>query len=260
MCLIKTNSVGDTLWSKLYGGSLIDECYDVIQTTDGGYIMCGKSFSFSASGDYDVYVVKVNNQGNVQWSKTYGGQGGSTYNEIGYSIFQTNDNGYIIAGESMFGFGIGFKNVYLIKTDSLGVSGCNEGSPNTITSNYIPMVTNMTTQVSTGGVMNIPSTIVGNGTTQTIICANVVALINEINSLEATLIYPNPSNGKFKVVCEDASQFQCQVIDQLGKTIISTTVQKDLSDELDLTSFPKGLYFVRLTNETGSCTKKLMID
>ena len=78
-------------------------------------------------------------------------------------------------------------------------------------------------------------------------------------SLSASL-YPNPSNGKFKVLCDDASMFKCEVIDQLGKNVLSTTVQKDLSDELDMTSFPKGLYFVRLTNETGSCTKKLMID
>jgi len=49
-------------------------------------------------------------------------------------------------------------------------------------------------------------------------------------------------------------------MDQLGKVVLSTIVQKDLSDELDLTSFPKGLYLVRLTNATGSCTKKLMID
>ena len=78
-------------------------------------------------------------------------------------------------------------------------------------------------------------------------------------SLSASL-YPNPSNGKFKVLCDDASMFKCEVIDQLGKNVLSTTIQKDLSDELDMTSFPKGLYFVRLTNETGSCTKKLMID
>jgi hypothetical protein len=78
-------------------------------------------------------------------------------------------------------------------------------------------------------------------------------------TLSASL-YPNPSNGKFKVQCEEASMFKCDVIDQLGKNVLSTTIQKDLSDDLDLTSFPKGLYFVRLTNETGSCTKKLMID
>jgi hypothetical protein len=78
-------------------------------------------------------------------------------------------------------------------------------------------------------------------------------------SLSASL-FPNPTSGKFKVLCDDASSFQCEVMDQLGKVVLSTAVQKDLSDELDLTTFPKGLYLVRLTNATGTCTKKLMID
>ncbi|MBK8845497.1 MAG: hypothetical protein IPO27_02630 [Bacteroidetes bacterium] len=115
MCLIKTNASGDTLWAKLYGGALIDECYEVVQTSDGGYIMCGKSFSFSALGDYDVYVVKINSQGVVQWSKTYGNSSSSSANDIGNSIQQTIDGGYIITGESMFGFGVGLKTSMLLK-------------------------------------------------------------------------------------------------------------------------------------------------
>jgi hypothetical protein len=53
----------------LYGGDKIDECYEVIQTSDGGYIMVGKSFSFSENDDFDVYVVKVDEFGTEEWSK-----------------------------------------------------------------------------------------------------------------------------------------------------------------------------------------------
>ena len=139
MCLIKTNAVGDTLWAKTYGGSLIDECNEVIQTTDGGYMMCGHSFSFSAAGDYDVYIVKTDNQGTVQWSKTYGRSAGAADNEFGYSIQQTNDGGYILTGET-FSFGIGLKNVYLVKTDVLGNSGCNQETPATTIADLLPQV------------------------------------------------------------------------------------------------------------------------
>ena len=78
-------------------------------------------------------------------------------------------------------------------------------------------------------------------------------------SLSASL-FPNPTNGKFKVVCEDASSLQCEVIDQLGKVVLLTKLQNDLSDELDLSAYPKGFYLVRLSNATGTCTKKLMLD
>jgi hypothetical protein len=169
MCLIKTNAVGDTLWAKIYGGSLIDECNEVIQTADGGYIMCGHSFSFSVAGDYDVYVVKTDNQGTVQWSKTYGSSASASDNEFGYSIQQTNDGGYIITGET-FSFGLGLKNVYLIKTDALGNSGCNQDVPATITENLLPQVIAPPTITSSGGTISYPETMINFGGTKTTLC------------------------------------------------------------------------------------------
>ncbi|MBK9418888.1 MAG: hypothetical protein IPN62_16805 [Flavobacteriales bacterium] len=107
MCLIRTNAQGDTLWAKLYGGPLTDECYEVVQTPDGGFVLCGKSFSFSNEGDYDVYVVKTDANGALEWSKTYGGSTTSSHNEIGRSIDNTSDGGYVIASESCSGSGSG---------------------------------------------------------------------------------------------------------------------------------------------------------
>jgi len=170
MCLIKTNAAGDTLWAKLYGGPLIDECNEVMQTADGGYILCGHSFSFSADGDYDVYVVKTDNQGAVLWSKTYGGSGNSSNNEFGYSIHQTSDGGYIISGET-FSFGSGLNNVYLVKTDAFGNSGCNQGTPATTTANLLPDVISPPTLLSSGGTISYPATLLNfGGTPQEILC------------------------------------------------------------------------------------------
>lgn len=169
MCLIKTNSLGDTLWAKIYGGPLIDECNEVIQTADGGYIMCGRSFSFSVAGDYDIYVVKTDNQGTVQWSKTYGSSASASDNEFGYSIQQTNDGGYIITGET-WSFGLGPSNVYLIKTDALGNSGCNQATPVTITSNLLPQVIAPPTLTASGGTISYPGTMINSGGTKTTLC------------------------------------------------------------------------------------------
>ncbi len=112
--LIKTNSMGDTIWTKTYGDSLSDEGNSVRQTLDGGYIIAGSTQSFGA-GAVDVYLIKTDNLGDTLWTKTYGDVGG----EGGSSVQQTTDGGYIVAGRTS-SFGAGMADVYLIKTDSLG--------------------------------------------------------------------------------------------------------------------------------------------
>ena len=112
--LIKTDSLGDTLWSRTYGGSSSDYGSSVRQTTDGGYILTGRTSSFSAS-NYDVYLIKTDSLGDTLWSQTYGG----SHYDNGTSVQQTTDGGYIVTGETQ-SFGAGTGDFYLIKTDSLG--------------------------------------------------------------------------------------------------------------------------------------------
>jgi hypothetical protein len=82
-----------TTWAKTYGGSGDDEPYSIQQTSDGGYIVAGPTSSFGA-GSYDIWVLKLNADGTVAWQKTYGGSSG----DYAYSIQQTSDGGYIVAG------------------------------------------------------------------------------------------------------------------------------------------------------------------
>ena len=112
--LIKINSLGDTMWTRTYGGNSIDEGHSVVETKDGGYIITGETASFG-SGMSDVYLIKTDSLGDTLWTKTYG----ETGNEIGQSVQQTQDNGYIITGTTE-SYGAGLYDVYLIKTDSLG--------------------------------------------------------------------------------------------------------------------------------------------
>ncbi len=112
--VIRTDANGNTAWTKTYGGADLDEGRSVWQTTDGGFIIAGFTYSFGA-GSRDVYLIKINSFGDVLWEKTYGGVSA----EIGYSVQQTEDGGYIVVGETS-SFGAGNLDVYLIKTDSLG--------------------------------------------------------------------------------------------------------------------------------------------
>jgi len=112
--LIKTNDTGDTMWTRTYGGSDDDYAYSVDQTTDGGYIVTGMTNSFGA-GDWDIYVVKTDANGDTLWTRTYGGSS----SECSWAVQQTTDGGYIIAGYTM-SFGAGGDDVYLVKTDANG--------------------------------------------------------------------------------------------------------------------------------------------
>ena len=111
--LIKTDSSGDTIWTKTYGGNGFDFSRSVDATSDGGYIIAGGTTSFGA-GSYDVYLVKTDSLGNLLWSKTFGG----VDEDIAFSVQQTFDNGYIIGGYT--DYGSANSSAYLVKTDSFG--------------------------------------------------------------------------------------------------------------------------------------------
>lgn len=111
--VIKTDSLGYTLWERIHGGVGGDLSYSVQQTHDGGYVAAG--ITPGPLGDYDVYVVKLDSSGDTEWARTCGG----FRNDIGYCIEQTRDGGYVVAGETM-SWGAGDYDVYLVKLNSAG--------------------------------------------------------------------------------------------------------------------------------------------
>jgi len=112
--LLKTDASGNLQWAKTFGGSYDDYAWSVQQTSDGGYIVAGRTYSFGA-GDWDVFLLKTNASGNLQWAKTFGG----SYYDGTYSVQQTSDGGYIVAGGTE-SFGAGWYDVFLLKTDTSG--------------------------------------------------------------------------------------------------------------------------------------------
>jgi hypothetical protein len=112
--VVKLDANGNLQWTKTIGGPKDDQGFSLIQTSDGGYVIAGGTDSFGA-GKADVYVVKLDANGNLQWTKTIGGE----YFDGGSSIIQTADGGYAIAGATT-SFGAGLLDVYVVKLDAKG--------------------------------------------------------------------------------------------------------------------------------------------
>ena len=101
-------------WRKKYGGINDDEARSLIQTDDGGYALAGHTWS--TAGGYDFLFVKANHNGDIEWSKTYGGAG----TEYGGSVIQTTDGGYAISGNTWSSSSVGHFDFWFIKTDAYG--------------------------------------------------------------------------------------------------------------------------------------------
>ncbi len=112
--LIRTDSLGNTVWSNIYTGPWQSECYDVQATPDGGFIMTGTESSFQT--DTDLMLTKLDGNGNVIWEKIYGTEDA----EDGRSIKQLPDGGFIVAG--MSSHGAGSYDVYVVRTNAAGDS------------------------------------------------------------------------------------------------------------------------------------------
>jgi hypothetical protein len=157
--VVKLDSSGNVIWTKTIGGSVTDQASSIIQSSDGGYVVAGRTWSFGAGG-YDFYVVKLDSGGNVQWTKTIV----RSSDDWAGPIIQSSDGGYVVAGWTS-SFGAGGYDFYVVKMDANGnvcfsqnitnysVSS-NVGSfssPSTVAISQYPTVSTISPTVSYGG-------------------------------------------------------------------------------------------------------------
>ena len=114
--LVKTDSHGNVVWDRTYGMEGGEEANSLVTTSDEGYAIAGYTYSFG-TGDSDVWLVKTDASGNMEWNKAYGDE---DFMDEASSLIATSDGGYAIAVYT-HSFGAGGSDFWLVKTDETGV-------------------------------------------------------------------------------------------------------------------------------------------
>jgi hypothetical protein len=245
LLLVKTNAKGDTNWTKAYGGGANEGGGYVRQTSDKGYILSGSTASFGAGG-MDAYLIKTDLNGNLSWSKTYGGV--STEYFAG-PVQQTND-GYVVGGGSASFVGGG---LYIVKTDVTGNSYCSHQADAATLTSHPPIAVG--SNAPTSNVLscfskhsNTELGILGGGSNTICTTAEVLEEVKQNITLS---ISPNPVTSIATITMHFANGLrnaELKITDILGKevkriSIYSTEVSFDRS------GMENGIYFCKLIND-----------
>jgi hypothetical protein len=270
--IIHLDTAGNIIWQKNYGGSFQDESINLIQTSDGGFMVAG--FTNSTDGDVsshfsvsEYWLVKIDSLGILQWEKAYGGQG----SEFNTFVDQTADGGYIISGGSGsntgdVSFNHGVSDCWIVKTDPLGniVWERSFGGP------WFDSASEIIPTPGGGYIIAGRSMFTGGDLTE---CNGaydgwVIRLNNDVG-IDLTpqeinvRVYPNPFTQYVNIDFANPfnKQHRLQVFNSHGQLVISLQNITTNHVRIDKNTLTAGLYFFRLETGDRSIGKgKLIVE
>lgn len=264
--IVKLDNNGTFLWSKAIGGTLFDDGDGgIIQTADGGYLVSGRSFSFTTSGD-DVYIVKIDSIGTLLWSKVAGLSTGFEDGDGG--IIQTADGGYLVTG-GVNSYGSGGIDISFEKFNSSFVTCGNSSSPvSSITSPGNILISPAFNSVDCSSIINIPTLTSGTGGTLINNCTTIgIQPVSNVipNNFSLLQNYPNPFNPVTKISFEipKSSVVKISVFDVTGKEVavlVNETLRAGTyQTDWNANAYSSGVYFYRIQAGEFSETKRMML-
>jgi hypothetical protein len=262
--IVKLSNSGNIQWQKTLGGSSYDSANCVLQTKDSGYIIAGRTYSSDGDvtinyGGFDFWVIKLTNEGNIQWQKTFG----SSNSEFVDSIVQTNDDGYVVAGRvssECFQCPPPFQKVWLIKLSNDGNMQWQktiEGADSAMPGNF--------QQTADGGFI-IATSVISNYTwifgyypidiDYHIIKLAPEALTTNTFSTDTFHIYPNPAKNSIQIHTDTKTINAASVFTLEGKHVLTVTN----TNQIDISNLTPGIYLVKIKSEKFETVKKLVIE
>jgi len=259
--VVKLNSSGAILWQKCLGGSSDDIAYSIQQTSDGGFIVAGRTSSYydgdvsGNHGDVDSWVVKLNSSGGaILWQKCLGGSSDAN----AYSIQQTSDGGFIMAGLTDSNDGDvsgnhGDSDYWVVKLNSSGNilwQKCHGGT------DYDEA--NSIQQTSDGGFIVAGRTDSNDGDVSgnhgysdfwVVKLTKEPTRINEIENYNLLSIYPNPftENAIINFDNPKNEKYKLLIIDVTGKVVMEINEIYGNTVEIDGSNLSAGVYVFELT-------------
>lgn len=250
--LAKFSSTGNFIYGKTWGGLDPDEGYSVFQTQDGGNIICSEPESFH--GTSQATLIKTNSLGNSIWMKAYGKPtglypfGGLLNSDKGYTIFGIDGNYFEVAS------------LYLIRTDSLGLSTC---EPQIVTLSQGSFKLIATPTIATGSLNNSNTFSVTQKNltlTSNNVCDNIDAL-NELTNESSLEFFPNPfcsfTTIKLSKDFQKASLKLYNALGQIEKDLVLSPRQRNRINRDNLSA---GIYYATICSDNKLIiTTKLVI-
>ena len=239
----KTDSLGNLTWSYSYGSLAGPGGKDVMELSDGSYLICGNF-------DTSAMLLKIDSSGNVLWVRSYAT---GNFN----SVREASDGGVILSG-TIRQPGQPYWDIYLVKTDVALTSGCNEQfeilfyvdhTPNTIVTSISPQI-----DTTAATIMNSP-TFISSGGLINLMCYTGV---EDMNSARNTVVIsPNPTSNNFNIACSFVIK-KAIVFDALGQKVIERMIQSKEAN-FDLSRFAAGIYFVQVYLENDAVLSQRLL-
>jgi hypothetical protein len=268
---LKLTGAGELLWQKTFGGSSYEQGNAIIETLDHGFGIIGSTLSNDGDvsglhGFYsDAWLLKLGSTGTMQWQKTYGG----TQGEIGFSIIQKQDSGYVVAASTVSEDGDvsglhGSTDCWIFKTTKTGdllwqktLGGSKEDA--SLGAGIIPtpdsgfLVASMT-KSSDGDVLARKGDSTKDWDIWLVKLSPEKAAVNNFSNDNEKLfsVYPNPSVGpvKFRYNLPTLSEISIEIFNPLGeklRTLLNSKEEAGTHEQIfDITPYPAGMYFLKI--------------
>jgi hypothetical protein len=256
--LMKTDSSGDSEWSKIFGGRKTDAAYDIHVNYDQSYVMSGYTESlgyghFFGDDSSNIFLLKTDSAGDVQWMETYG----DGLQDEGFRSSPANDGGYIIPGFTTNYIFTDSTQMLFIKTDSMGFTGCHEEraqpADSFITMPYQYIIFNQLSGIFFGSIsLSVTPFTPANDNACVFSSAGI-----EIKKDEY-LIYPNPFVNEIRISLKDNSATRYYITDLCGKKLIEDYIS-DAETEINTGFLQTGIYILSIEDVNASTKNKLII-